>query len=157
MNKALTGLSGEYYVLAQLTHRNMVAALTLSNTKSVDILVTNPELNKLYKVEVKTTLKGPYRERLFGNKPFYAWPMNKKHEQIAEKKLFYCFVVLQDTKKLPKFFMVPSKDVAMYVKKQHEHWLSTRKSPVNETAMRKFRISVDDPNGYENNWGVFLK
>lgn len=53
------GLAGEYYVLAQLTQRGLIATLTLSTTKGVDILVTNQELDRLYKVEVKTTQRSP--------------------------------------------------------------------------------------------------
>jgi hypothetical protein len=155
MDKTLTGLAGEYYVLAQLTHRGLVAALTLSNTKGVDILVTNQDLNKLYKVEVKTTDARPKRETLFGRSPFYIWQMSEKHERLSEPNLFYCFVALQGQTTLPRFFVAPSQPVAKYVRWQHGHWLSTRKTPVKSTTHRKFRIPIEDPEKYENNWKVF--
>jgi hypothetical protein len=151
------GLAGEYYVLAQLTQRGLIATLTLSTTKGVDILVTNQELERLYKVEVKTTHRPPHHERLFGDKKFYSWPMGEKHETITDKNLFYCFVFLQDPGILPKFFIMPAKKVARYVKWQHQYWLKTRESKVNETAMRMFRIAIEDPDGYENNWDVFKR
>ena len=116
MDKTAIGLAGEYYVLAQLTHRNLVATLTLSNTKGVDILVTNQDLNKLYKVEAKTTDRKPRMERLFGDRPFYVWPMSQKHEKVQDDKLFYCFVLLRDPDELPRFFVVPSSAVAEYVR-----------------------------------------
>ena len=53
LDKSQIGLAGEYYVLAQLTARGFIATLTLGNTKGIDILVTNQEINKLFKVEVK--------------------------------------------------------------------------------------------------------
>jgi len=53
------GLAGEYYVLAQLTQCGLIATLTLSTTKGVDILVTNQELDRLFKVEVKTKRRAP--------------------------------------------------------------------------------------------------
>ncbi len=84
------------------------------------------------------------------------WPLSKKHEDIVDDKLYYCFVALQGIDKLPMFFIVPSSDVAKYVREEHKHYLSTRKRPVKETAIRKFRIPIDDPQGYENNWEVFL-
>ncbi len=155
MNKSQTGLAGEYYVLAQLTHRNFIATLTLSTTKSVDILVTDHDLKGLYKVEVKTTDQPPRHEKLFGEEKFWIWAMSKKHEEIIDDKLFYCFVALEGVKKLPRFFIVPSAEVATYVREQHRLWLSTRKQPVKETSMRKFRIPISDPNGYEGNWGRF--
>ena len=56
---------------------------------------------------------------------------------------------------LPKFFLVPSKEVARYVKWEHNHWLKSRKNEVQSTTMRNFRIEVNDPKGYCNNWEVF--
>lgn len=155
MDKSQIGLAGEFYVLAQLHHNGFVATLTLGNTKGVDVLVTNPELNTLYKVEVKTTRNKPGRDRLFGDNYFYRWPMGKKHEDLIDPKLVYCFVHLSDPNEKPKYFVVPSKEVAEYVKWQHQHWLKSRTNPVKETTMRNFRIEVDDPNGYENNWSLF--
>jgi hypothetical protein len=49
MDNTQIGLAGEFYVLAQLVQHNLVATLTLANTKGVDILVANPELNRLFK------------------------------------------------------------------------------------------------------------
>jgi hypothetical protein len=46
MDNTQIGLAGEFYVLAQLVQHNLVATLTLANTKGVDILVANPELNR---------------------------------------------------------------------------------------------------------------
>jgi peroxiredoxin family protein len=155
MKGNMTGLAGEYYVLAQLTHRNLVAALTLANAKRVDILVTNQALNKLYKVEVKTMDNPLAHEKLFGKSKFYMWVMDKKHEGISEPNLCYCFVALQGPTSRPKFFVVPSKVVSKYVKWQHAYWLSTRGKAVQDTSMRKFRIPIEDPKGYEDNWKAF--
>lgn len=83
---AQISLAGEYYILAQLTQRGFVATLTLSATKGVDILASNTSLNRLYKVEVKTTVKKPGRNSLFGDKPFYVWPMSAKHESIIDPR-----------------------------------------------------------------------
>lgn len=157
MSHTEVGLAGEYYVLAQLAHRGFVGTLTLSHTKGVDILVANQAMNKLYKVEVKTTQKPPWNETLFGPTPQYMWPMSVKHETMYTPNLFYAFVHLGMAKERPRFFIVPSKAVAKYVRWQHRHWLSTRKNPVKETPMRKFRIPIDDPDGYEDNWGVFCQ
>ncbi len=157
MEKTLIGLTGEYYTLARLSANGFVAALTLGNAKSVDILVANQDLHKLYKVEVKTTSRKPAKESLFGKTPFYIYAMSEKHETIAEHNLIYVFVVLEKPNDNPRFFVVPSKTVAKYVKWQHEHWIKTRKKAVQQTKMRNFRIPIDDPFGYENNWDIFKK
>lgn len=157
MSNALTGLAGEYYVLAQLAHRNLVATMTLSNTKGVDILVTNQELNKLFKVEVKTTKSKPGKSSLFGDGKYYKWVMNKNNEDARQSNLFYCFVALQGYEELPRIFVVPSNYVGDYLKSQHKIWLNApRDNPVRDTSMRNFRIDEQDPEGFQNNWEVFL-
>ena len=154
MDKSQKGLAGEFYTLAQLTHRGLVATLTLGNTKGVDILVTNQEINSLYKVEVKTTDTKPRKESLFGEEKSFTWTMGQKHETIIDPNLVYCFVNMETPDNLPRFFLVPSEDVSQYVKWQHEYWLSTRTKAVKATTMRVFRIPVSDPNEYENNWNL---
>lgn len=150
-----TGLAGEYYVLAQLAHRGFVGTLTLGHTKGVDILVSNPSLNGLFKIEVKTTNKPAVRERLFGDTGFFRWVMSAKHETILDPKLYYCFVLLRAPAERPRFFIVPSKQVAHYVSNEHRCWLEARGKSKSPTSMRVFRIPVDDPDGFEDNWDVF--
>jgi hypothetical protein len=150
-----TGLAGEYYVLAQLTQRGLVAALTLSNTKSVDILVSDRKRTKTFKIEAKTSIGPPRRGHLFHKQPFYAWIMKEAHERVKEKDLYYCFVALRGTENLPKFFIVPSTYVARYVRWEHRKWLANGKGRVNDTPMRTFRVPINDPQSFENNWAVF--
>ena len=155
LDKTQIGLAGEYYVLAQLSARGFIAALTLGNTKGVDILVTNQEINKPFKVEVKTTMKRIMYINHPSNKPQYSWPMSIKHESIKDENLIYCFVHISDADELPKFFLVPSIDVANQVRDGHASWLRNNKGKVKDNPMRNFRIEMDDQNGYENNWGIF--
>lgn len=151
MDKSQTGLAGEFFTLAQLTRKGLVATLTLGNTKGVDILVTNQDLNRLYKVEVKTSTSKPNKARIFGDGYFYSWTMSKKHEQMIDTNLVYCFVNLQADDELPLFFLVESRLVAEYVKWQHQFWLAGD-SARNDSSMRVFRIPVEDPENYQNNW-----
>jgi hypothetical protein len=157
MDNTQIGLAGEFYVLAQLVQHDLIATLTLANTKGVDILVANPDLNRLFKIEVKTTDSDPRYESLFANEPCYGWPMSTKHERLIDADLFYCFVVLRGCTQLPRFFIVPSRYVATYVRAQHAYWLRTRQKPVADTTMRRFRIPASDPLGFENNWVVLAE
>jgi hypothetical protein len=150
------GIAGEFYVLAQLAQRNLVAALTLANTKGIDILVSNTSLKRLFKLEVKTTEGKPKRESLFGPNPFFMWTMSEKHERLDDPDLIFCFVALQGESSLPRFFLVPSIYVSHYVREQHLHWIRTRVSQVATTSMRRFRIPESDPLGFENNWGLLM-
>ncbi len=151
MDNTQTGLAGEFYALAQLTQRGLIATLTLGNTKGVDILVTNQELNKLFKVEVKTSSNKPRKAKLYGDGYFYSWTMSKKHEDIKDPNLVYCFIYLQDVDTLPLFFLVESRLVEDYVRWQHQYWLS-KDSSRNDSNMRVFRVPVEDPEGYRDNW-----
>ena len=155
MDKQLIGLSGEYHVLAQLAHRGLVGALTLGHTKGVDILVTNPQSGTVRKVEVKATQGKPARAKVFGEGRFYKWPMSAKHESVAQDDVVYCFVALSEPDVRPRFFLVPSRDVAQYVKWEHKHWLASRPKRIKDNPHRTFRIEENDPHGYEDNWAAF--
>ena len=144
-DKVLTGLAGEFYVLAQLAERGFTAALTLGNTKNVDIIVTSPNGKKITRLEVKTSSLPLRYEHLFGKDRFHIWAMGEKHEKIKDKNLTYCFVVLKGKGVLPSFFIVSSSYVARYVRWQHRFWLKSRKQKVKDTPMRNFRIEEHDP------------
>ena len=164
-------LAGEFLVLAQLALRDLNGTLTLGNTKAVDILVLNPTTKRMFRVEVKTSGKGPEQEGIFGSN--YAWLMSVRHAEFADDDLVYVFVSLpqiEDETLRPHFFLVPAAEVAAYVSWNHEHHLQhvgRRRNP--ESSMRKFRIPASVPNEetippawrdgrwrkWEGNWKVF--
>ena len=167
INKNSVSLAGEFAVLSQLALRGFDANMTLGHTKSVDILVSDPRTGALYKIEVKTNLtsarKKPAVSKIHG-KFVSDWIMNKKHEAICDPTLFYCFVnISKDTSQF-KFYIVPSKIVADYVKDAHILWLKTKrheKKKVKDTDMRLLRLglkgeeypmSTPTVDEYENNW-----
>jgi hypothetical protein len=80
--------------------------------------------------------------------------MSAKHERLIDADLFHCFAVLRECTQLPRFFIVPSRYVATYVRARHAYWRRTRQKPVADTTMRLFRVPASDPLGFENNWGV---
>jgi hypothetical protein len=162
-------LAGEFAVLSQLALRNFDANMTLGHTKSVDILVSDPATRKMYKLEVKTTRQSRKKDmsesRVHG-KFLDCWMMDKKHESVIDPSLFYCFVIIVERGKehIFRFFIVPSKIVARYVKEQHQHWLKIKEKEglvVKDTAMRLFRIGLMGEEypvamplveSYEDNW-----
>ncbi len=160
MNTQNVSLAGEFFVLAQLSLRGYIGTLTLGHTKGVDILVSNEKTGNMFRLEVKTASKGPWRTNIFGNN--YEWMMDIKHETIIDNKLFYCFVYLKNLIEMPLFFIVPSNIVANYCVEEHKKWFDApRKNEVKETTMRTFRIGIDpDAHGlplekYENKWDYF--
>lgn len=136
----LTGVSGEYFVAAELSRRGYVASITLRNTKGIDILASNQDASKSAGIQVKTN---------HGKRNL--WILNQKAENYSEKDLFYVFVNLKGKNERPDFYVVPSKVVAKYIKKYHLKWLKTRgkKGQRHEdTSMRVFH--KDDQ--YQEKW-----
>jgi len=162
-------LAGEHAVLSQLMLEGYNANMTLGNTKSIDILVFDPENDETYQVEVKTNLesrKGPTDSKLFG-RLVTDWQMDKKHEILEKPKLYYCFVHINSSsptefsKYTYRFFIVPSAVVSKYIRDEHQLWLDAKPGR-NDTDRRLFRIGLMNDKEikvpaplaekYENNW-----
>lgn len=130
LNTVLAGVAGEYFVAAELSKRGYIASITLRNTKGVDVLCSNGNATKTVGIQVKTN-SGSNR----------SWIMNQKAEDYYDDNLFYVFVNLNDNKKHPDYFIVPSKVVADYCKTGHSRWLNTpgkKGQKHKDTPMRKF-------------------
>lgn len=168
INKNSVSIAGEFAVLSQLALRGYDANMTLGHTKSVDILVSDPTTGKLYQLEVKTNYindkKKPSVSKIHG-KAISDWIMSKKHEDVDIPTLFYCFVNISKNTNLFKFYIVPSKVVARYVREEHQLWIDEKKKEDKKvkynTDMRLFRIgikgekySIKTPTAeeYEDNW-----
>ncbi len=127
----MSGVSGEYFVAAELSRRGYISSVTLKNTKGIDILVCNEDATKTLGIQVKTNQINK-RE----------WVLNKKAEQINDRSLFYVFVNIYDLMSLPEFYIVPSHVVSEYVKREHKKWLNTpgkKGQSHNDSTMRKFK------------------
>lgn len=139
-----------------------MASLTYGNAKSVDILVSS-KTGKMFKVEVKTAGKeqtsGSDRSQFGAN---HEWQMSRTHEEKIDENLYYCFVMLRGTQQIPRFFIVRSKEVADYVKREHTFWLKIpRKKKVKTVDKRIFRIGLTPKShglkpieDYENAWHI---
>lgn len=141
MATALSGVSGEYFVCAELSRRGYVASLTLRNTRGIDILAANSDATESVGIQVKTTQ---------GNKPI--WMLGKDAENADQaKNLVFVFVRLNGLAQ-PAYYVVPRRSVANYVRKNHERWLSSPKrdgSPRKDTRMRIFK---DLEEVYKDRW-----
>lgn len=137
----LTGVSGEYFVAAELSRRGYIASITLRNTKGIDILASNQDASKSVGIQVKTN---------HGKRK--AWVMNQKAENYFEENLFYVFVNLKGRDEKPDFYIVPSKEVANYVEKSHREWLimpGKKGQPHKDNSLRMFK---DEEDQYLEKW-----
>lgn len=71
------GISGEYFVAAELSRRGYVASLTLRNTRGIDVLASNADATKSVGIQVKTCQ---------GDKP--VWLLNVKTEADQAETCF---------------------------------------------------------------------
>jgi hypothetical protein len=137
------GISGEYFVAAELSRRGYVASLTLRNTRGIDVLASNADATKSVGIQVKTCQ---------GDKP--VWLMNEKAEADHQaENLFYVFVCLPESG-APSFFVVPRNVVAKYVHDTHAKWLATpgrKGQPHCDNPNRLFRDSNGD---YKERWDL---
>lgn len=111
---ALVGAAGEHYCMTQLLLRGCLAALTPRGSPAADILVLSPDGTIAAEVQVKA------RSGRSGK----GWRMSQKHEDLVRPRLFYCFVDFGHERDWPVYVM-PSAEVARYLKLSHQEWLAT--------------------------------
>lgn len=167
-DKNQTSLAGEFSVLSQLTLHGFNASLTLGNTKGVDILILDPESNRMFRIEVKTTIKKAAKNSISHSELFgdieNIWVLGEKNENIIDDNLFYCFVSIDESRGEYSYYVVPSKIVAQYLKDEAKLWFSAEKRKVTKTSgMRHFRLGIKNfdykiptpiAEDYENKWDL---
>jgi len=139
----LAGVSGEYFVAAELSRRGFICSVTLKNTKGIDILVCNEAATKNLGIQVKTNQINRSE-----------WVLNEKSEKLDDENIFYVFVNLRNIAELPEFYVVPSKVVAKFTSTNHKKWLSEKGKKGqqrNDSTMRKFK---DTEKEYLNRWDL---
>ncbi len=137
-NNISVGNCGEYFVAAELERRGFSVAVPMSNTELFDILAFNRTSHEQWAIQVKTTQ----------NKD---WTLRKKNEDVIGDRIIYIFVKLNGLAQ-PQYYIVPSEDVATYVKKTHQDWLDTpgkKGQPHKDNPVRKF---ADAEEKYLNKW-----
>ncbi len=143
LNTVLAGVSGEYFVTAELSKQGYIASITLRNTKGIDILCSNSDSTKTIGIQVKTN-SGSNRN----------WILNQKAENYFAVNLFYVFVNLNHNLNHPDYFIVPSKVVANYCKKSHSKWLNTPGRKGQKHKDNPIRSFNDIEEFYLNRWDL---
>ena len=146
MNKpssTLVGVSGEYFVAAELSRRGYVASITLRNTRGIDIIASNEEGSKTVNIQVKT--------KRFGVPD---WILTKKSETLIDNNMFYVFVALKKDNELPNFHICSSIDASKYVIDTYQSWLNTPGKKGQKRKDTNIRIWDDPNNDYLNRWDL---
>ena len=143
LTSLLAGISGEYFVAAELSRLGYIASITLRNTRGIDILASNQNANRTVAIQVKTNRT---------NKK--VWMMTEKAEDFLGVNHFYVFVNLRDTKQRPDFHIVPCKEVAAFVSKNHKKWLQTPGVKGQKHNDNKMRMFEDKSSRYLEKWDL---
>ncbi|MDZ4733514.1 MAG: hypothetical protein SGJ16_08000 [Nitrospirota bacterium] len=134
----LVGVSGEYFVAAELSRRGYIASITLRNTRGIDILAANADATRSVSIQVKTNRQKKKE-----------WMLSQKAEGYQSKSLFYVFVNLNGSNQRPDYHVVPSKDVARFVTRDYQEW--SEKKPRGDTNIRQFK---DPESKYRDCWDL---
>ena len=101
--KTLTGLSSEFFVLAELSRRGYNATITFGNTKAIDLLVEHE--GKTIMIQVK----GMQKTRSI------CWNVS---ESTLRPGLIFVFVNLHvDSMDAPEYFIMTNEEVDQYLKR----------------------------------------
>ncbi len=113
-----TGLSGEYFVAAELLRRGYTVGITMGNAKGIDILAEKND--KQFIVQVKAI----YKQKNVG------WPIMQNKVRLD---CFYVFVNLNgDKMSEPEYFICTGKETFTLVKQYETRGIMNRYSLNNE-------------------------
>ena len=131
LSRILVGVAGEYFVAGELSRRGLIAAITLRNSRGIDILVSRPGGTKAASIQVKTSLKLTS-----------SWQLNISDEVSKGPNHYYVFVVLNGRDGVPEYHIVKG-DVVTRCKEEHREWLKGKQKngkPRKDTPRRTFEL-----------------
>ena len=143
LESILVGVAGEYLVAGELTLRGYLASITLSNSRGIDIIVSNADGSLSISIQVKTNSSGKK-----------SWRLTKKAEQFYSENHYYVFVALQGLGQRPNFHIVPSKVVADSISFSHSEWLKGKKPDGGRRKDSAIRVFADNEDRFLEAWAL---
>ena len=142
------GNAGEFYVLAQLCQRGIIAGKTDDGQTLIDIIATDPASLETVNIQVKTRSKD-------GD----GWIMSAKNE-TAYKRLWYVLVQLNGADQMPDFYIFHSREIGPWIKTDHSNWLEEPKrngKARKDTPMRRFRPTPQRLQEAKDDWSAMFQ
>jgi hypothetical protein len=136
-DKQITGMAGEFLAVGKLSKKRLQVTLTLGNAKSIDIIAHNPNTEKTYTVQVKTSRKkNNFRD--------------VKIKDIKNVDIFI-FIILNDNDfdKNEDYFIVKSSEIQKDMQKFFGTTFNSKNPPEKSTV--NYQSLAD----YKDNWKVF--
>ena len=131
MSNQITGLSGEYFVAAELLKRNFQVAMTIGTAKAIDLIAINDSIGETYKVQVKTLRK----QNCF-----------TLHTSKIIPEAIYFFVYLNDTETEPTYFILKGSELLQ--RPEHFYGSSLGREDKRET------VNHGPLQEYKNRWSI---
>jgi hypothetical protein len=144
-DKQLIGAAGEHLVLSRLLSKGMLAAQAPRGVRKVDILVNRLDDSAPSLIQVKSR----------SDKKTGGWLMNKKHEEIEDSDIYFCFVDFGQEQ--PCVYVIPGIEVAKVIRLNHSEWLATPAksgSKHNDTDMRIIKNTEGWMDKYLEKWDL---
>lgn len=113
MQKQNIGNAGEYYIASRLSAEDFIATITLGRAERYDILALSPKGRS-----IKLSIKAQFLEKS------KAFPLSDKDEANPADDFYYVFIRLNEFKKDPDFWVIPSSVVCPALKTAHAKWLA---------------------------------
>lgn len=121
-----TGLSGEYFVAAELLRRGYTVGITMGNTKDIDILAEKN--GSQFVIQVKSIFK----------RKNAGWPISQSRIKAG---IYYVFVILNgDKMTFPEYYICTGKEVYGKVKQYETRGVVD--------------ISALEREGYKGRWDI---
>ena len=148
----LIGNAGEYYVMAELLKREVIAGLVPRNTPGFDILAVYHDKNALIRVKTKTE-----------GYDVWQWQAKKDGSILRDLKESGDFTILvnlamnvQDV----RYFVIPTRTLNRWLQDLFTDWVSTpgakgqQRNPENKKRTLPFRRFDEQLRMYENRWEI---
>ncbi len=149
---ALIGNAGEYFVIAELLKRGVIAALAPRNAPAFDILAANKEKNIRIRVKTKTEEYDVWQWSVKKNGSIFLY--------LQTEDDFSVLVNLTNETRNMEYFILPTSLLNNWLVADFEKWLSTPgkngrpHANTNPKRNLEFTGSVNKLEPYRNNWGI---
>lgn len=121
IDKQNIGNAGEYFIASVLSANNFVVTITLGRAEKFDILCVTPNTKKALKISVKTRFVDVLN-----------FPLSVKDQEGGDDDFYYAFVVLNEFKDLPNYWIIPSKRVNEILKLTSSKYFSEWKTKLGD-------------------------
>ena len=109
-DRTLTGSAGEHYIAFRLAAMGYAVGLTTRGTRTIDMVVGNPDNGKSITIDTKTMKKAFWQSK---DDCWWKWRMGKNaFDKPVYKDFYYALVDLKnDPTQTPDVFILPSEEV----------------------------------------------